>query len=41
MSEQEPSQPNNSQQEDLLAIINLLAGAAQAGRDWLSWEILF
>ena len=27
----EPSQPNSSQQEDLLSIINLLAGAAQAG----------
>ena len=31
MSDQEPPQPDNSQQEDLLAIINLLAGAAQAG----------
>lgn len=31
MSEEEPSQPGPSQQEDLLSIINLLAGAAQAG----------
>lgn len=27
----EPSEPSQSQQEDLLSIINLLAGAAQAG----------
>ena len=31
MSDQKSSEPNTSQQEDLLAIINLLAGAAQAG----------